>query len=424
MTDDARRIIIPYSPRQQFAPYHNRTQRWSVLVCHRRAGKTVAVVNDQIRKAMTLTLPNPRLAYLAPQLKQAKAVAWDYLKYYSSRIPDTVIRESDLSVRYPNGAVYRLYGSDNPDALRGIYLDDVSLDEAGDMPPNIFPEILRPALSDRRGSATFIGTPKGDNYFKETWDKSADNPDWFRMMLKASETNLIDPDELKAAREQMTPEQYAQEYECSFTAAIVGAYYGHEMEAAENEGRIGILHPEAYLQTHVIFDLGMDDATAIWFVQIVGNEVRLVEYLEDSGFGLPHYVQQIRQRDYNYGKFVFPPDVAVRELSTGLSRIDTLRGLGINPTIVAQHRIEDGINAVRMMLPNCRFDRAKCAHGIKALVNYQRSYDPIRKAFSNRPRHDWSSHGADSFRYLAMAKKTLMGQYETAGPLRRRIAIA
>ena len=424
MSDDTRKIVIPYSPRPQFMPYHNRIQRWAVLVCHRRAGKTVAVVNDQIKKAMSLNLPNPRLAYIAPQLKQAKAVAWDYVKYYSSRIPDVVIRESDLSVRYPNGAVYRLYGSDNPDAMRGIYLDDAALDEAGDMPPNMFPEILRPALSDRRGSTTFIGTPKGDNYFKETWEKSADNPDWFRMMLKASETNLIDPEELKMAREQMTPEQFDQEYECSFTAAIVGAYYGREMEAAEMEGRIGVLHPEPFLQTHVVFDLGMDDATAMWFVQVMGNEVRLVEYLEDSGFGLPHYVQQIRQRDYTYGKFLFPPDVAVRELSTGLSRIDVLRGMGINPTIVPQHRIEDGVEAVRMMIPNCRFDRAKCSQGIKALQNYQRSYDPMRKAFSNRPRHDWSSHGADAFRYLAKGLRSISNINESQGPLRRRIAIA
>ena len=222
-------VEIEIKAREQFRGLLESEHRWAIAVCHRRAGKTVACIQKLIKKAHECDKPRPRYAYIAPLLKQAKTVAWDYLKTAAFQIPGASIHESELRVDFKDGAQIRLYGADNPDSLRGIYLDGCVLDEAADMHPRMFSEILRPALSDRQGWCVWIGTPKGENSFYDLWSETKEDDDWFRLMLRASETNLIEAAELKDARRHMTDDQYAQEYECSFTAAIVGAYYAKEM---------------------------------------------------------------------------------------------------------------------------------------------------------------------------------------------------
>lgn len=403
-------IDLGYRAREQFVPFHKRTQRWSVIVAHRRAGKTVACVCDLIDAAICSDKKNPRFAYIAPLYKQAKTVAWDYLKEYGLKVPGAVPNESELRVDFPNGGRVRLFGSDNPDALRGIYLDGVIFDEAADGSPRVFPEIIRPALSDRKGWAAWIGTPKGQNDFFDLWEHAKVNPDYFPLMLKASMTGLIDHEELADARRQMTPEQYQQEYECSFQAAIIGAYFGREMEAADNEKRIAENIYDPSLEVHTAWDLGISDHTSIWFYQQDGLSVRLVDYYASNGFGLDHYAGVLRdrgyrpgnERGYKYGRHSLPHDAEVRELGTGRTRLETLRGLGIDANIVRKLNVEDGINAVRKILPRCWFDRDKCAEGIKALRQYRKEWDDVRKVFNERPLHDWASHPADAFRYLAV----------------------
>jgi len=394
--------VIPYEPRGQFRAFHDRKERWAVIVAHRRAGKTVACVNELIKGALLCTKPRPRFAYIAPLLKQAKTVAWDYAKEFGLVVPGASAHETELRLDLPNGGQVRLFGSDNPDALRGIYLDGVILDEAADMSPRVFNEILRPALSDRKGWAVWIGTPKGQNDFFDLWERSKADADWFRLMLKASETGIVDADELRDAKRQMTPEQYQQEYECSFQAAIVGAYYGREMQAADDENRIV---PHVYdpgLEVHTAWDLGIGDHTAIWFFQQSGFEIRLVDFYAANGYGLDHYAKVLQDKGYRYGRHILPHDAEVKELGTGKTRIETLRSLGISAEIARKIAVEDGINAVRRILPRCWFDRDKCAEGIKALRQYRREWDEIRKVFYERPLHDWASHPADSFRYLAI----------------------
>lgn len=399
-----------YSARPQFVPFHKRSQRWAVIVAHRRAGKTVACVLDLIDSALRCERKAPRFAYIAPLYKQAKTVAWDYLKEYGLKVPGATANESELRVDFPNGGRVRLFGADNPDTLRGMYLDGVILDEAADMSPRMFTEILRPALSDRQGWAVWIGTPKGQNDFFDLWETAKKDDAYFKLLLRASETELIDREELNDARRQMTPEQYAQEYECSFQAAIIGAYYGREMEQADNDKRIaaGIYDPS--LEVHTAWDLGISDHTSIWFYQQDGFGVRLIDYYANSGFGLDHYAGVLRDRGfrpggaqgYKYGRHYLPHDAEVRELGTGRTRLETLRGLGIDAVIVRKLSVEDGINAVRKILPRCWFDAEKCAEGIKALRQYRRDWDDVRKVFAERPLHDWASHPADAFRYLAV----------------------
>jgi phage terminase large subunit len=406
MADGSGRLItIPYAPRRSFWPYHNRTKRWSCIVAHRRAGKTVACINDLIKAAATCTRPDPRFAYIAPYYAQAKDVAWTYLKKYTAPIPGCLHNESELRVDLPNRSRIRLYGADNADRLRGVYFDGVIMDEYGDWDPRAWAEVIRPALSDREGWATFIGTPKGKNGFFDVWDAARQSPNWFALILRASETGLVKPGELADARSMMTAEQYEQEYECSFDAAIIGAYYGKEIAQLEKDKRIRSVPWEPSLPVYTAWDLGLDDATAIWFVQAAGSEIRVIDYYETNNTALTEVARVIRNdKPYTYGEHYLPHDAEIRELMTAKSRKDSLESLGLRPIVIApKNAVEDGINAARMMLPKCVFDETKCKQGLEALKQYRREWDDKLKTFRQRPLHDWTSHSADAFRYLAMS---------------------
>jgi len=404
---DVRNVVIDYKPRKQFIDFHARKERFACLVCHRRAGKTVACIHDLQRAALSCPLERPRMAYVSPYLRQSKTVAWDYLKeamqpFYKY---GATVNESELRVDYPTGAQVRLFGADNMQALRGIYLDGIVLDENADMDPRLWSEVIRPALADRKGFAVFIGTPKGRNSFYELYERSKADPTWFSLMLKASETGLIDAEELRLAREDLTEDQYLQEFECSFDAGVVGSYYAKLMRAAEDEGRIGNVNYDNAGQVWTAWDLGMRDATAIWWFQPVGkSEIRVIDYYESAGQDLAHYVKQVKARDYVYGGHILPFDVNVQELTTGKSRLEVLESLGLRNSIeiAPQHRVEDGINGVRVFLPRCWFDRKKCKRGIEALKQYRSTFDDKLQAFKANPLHDWTSHAADAFRYGAM----------------------
>ena len=415
---EAREILIelPYRPRKLQQVLHRRMRRFNVIVCHRRFGKSVLGVNHLIRAAARSPFPRPRFAYLAPYYKQAKSVAWDYLKHFTQAIPGVRQNESELRVDLPNGARLSLLGADNPDALRGIYLDGVVLDEFGQMAPRVFSEIVRPALADREGFAIFIGTPKGRNGFYQLYERARADRRWFTALYKASETGILSADELADAREMMTADEYAQEFECSFQAAIAGAYYAALVEQAEEQGRIGNVPWDPRLPVHTAWDLGIDDATAIWFCQQHGPEIRLIDYYESSGVGLDHYARVLQEKRYVYGDHILPRDAQVRELGTGRSRIETLASLGIPARPGRAFAVEDGINAVRLMLPRCWFDRTRCARGLDALRQYRRDFDEKLQSFRARPVHDWASHAADAFRYLAVGLRERSAMPYERGP--------
>lgn len=365
----------------------------------------MACVNDLQDGALRCHKLRPRFAYLSPYLKQSKTVAWDYLRAAMSplRSLGADVNESELRVDYHNGGQVRLYGADNADALRGIYLDGVVLDEFADMDPRVWAEVIRPALADRKGWAVFIGTPKGRNEFYKLWQRSQSEENWFSLMLRASETGLISTDELQLARRDLSEDQYAQEFECSFDAAIVGSYYGKLIAQAERDKRVCSVPYEPTAQVWTAWDLGIRDATAIWFAQSVGREVRLIDYYEASGADLGHYVREILNKPYVYGGHIVPHDAQAKELGTGKTRLEVLESLGLkNLTVAPMHRVEDGINAGRVFIPKCWFDSIKCERGVEALKLYRSEYDDKLQALKPRPVHDWTSHAADAFRYLAM----------------------
>jgi hypothetical protein len=409
------RITLPYAPRRIFLPYHKRSQRLACIVAHRRCGKTVACINDMIRRALLIERPHGRFAYVAPFLAQAKEVAWEYLKRYVAPVISDK-NEGELWIELLNGSRIRLHGADNPDRLRGSYLDGVVLDEFGDMRPSIWGEVIRPMLADRFGWATFIGTPKGRNDFAKVFERSQSSTDWFSAMFRASHTGILPEAELAAAREDMTPEQYEQEFECSFDAAILGAYFGKEMAQADREGRICDLHYDPDLPVHTSWDLGMGDPTAIWFWQIAGNQIRLIDHYENTGQAIPHYVSEIQSRGYKQGTDWLPHDAKIRDFGTGRTRIETLIDLGREPRFVPNNTLMDGINSARLLLPRCWFDRRKCADGIEALRQYRAEFDEKTKTFRDNPRHDWSSHSADAFRYMTLAYREIIPEPPRPAP--------
>jgi hypothetical protein len=204
----------------------------------------------------------------------------------------------------------------------------------------------------------------------------------------------------------MTPEQYAQEYEGSFSAAILGAYYGREMDTAETDGRIASNLYDPGIEVHTAWDLGASDQTVIWFAQRVGMDLRLVDCYSANGYGLDHYAKILQSKNYKYGRHFLPHDVEQKLLTGGeiaRTRRQTLESLGIPVTVAPKWSVDDGINAVRRILPRCWFDKDKCPEGINALRQYRREWDDVRKVFYERPLHDWTSDFADAFRMLAVS---------------------
>lgn len=374
--------------------------RFGVVVAHRRMGKTVSAINHLIKDSVLNTKEAPRYAYIAPTYGQAKRVAWDYLCKYVRPLGGTA-NISELRVDFM-GRRIQLYGSDNPDSLRGQYFDGVILDEIGDQNPKIWTEILRPALADRMGWCLFIGTPKGQNHFKDLRDRAEDTPEWGLLEFKASETNLVPESELKAARAEMGEDKYQQEFECSFHAAVEGSYYGKLMNDLEEKNRLVEITRDDLCQTFTAWDLGMGDSTAIWVAQITGQEVRILDYVENHGQGLDWYVNWIRDNGWTNATHKLPHDVSVRELGTGKSRLEMLQGAGLSVDVLPRLSVDDGIQSVRRLLPKCWFNMPRVRQGVDCLRNYRREFDEKRNVFYEKPLHDWASHGSDAFRYLAI----------------------
>ncbi len=250
-----------YVPRSVFTPLHNRDKRWVCVVAHRRCGKTVAMCADLVIGALETALPKPQFAYMAPQRDQAKRVAWTYLKDLTRPMWSKPPNESELKITINNGhggeSTIYVAGADNYDALRGMYFDGVVLDEVGQIRPSAWYKVLRPALSDRRGWAIFAGTPAGKNMFWNLREEARMNPETHLLLeLPASKTGIIHPDELRDAKAQMTEDAFLVEYECSFDAAVPGAYYAKQISEIYGLGRVGDFKPQADMPVHLVADLG------------------------------------------------------------------------------------------------------------------------------------------------------------------------
>ena len=397
----ANEIALKYEPREQFIPFHQRSSRFAALVCHRRAGKTVACVNELVTRGIFTKKPKSKYGYVGPFRQQAKEIAWEYLKDATEGIRKGPPRESDLRVTLFNGSTITIYGADNPDALRGLYFDGIILDEYGDCKPTLWGEIVLPTLLDRKGWAVFIGTMKGKNHFYKTLERAKTEPSWFHMELKASESGLLDADDLREARAEMTEAQYRQEMECDPNAAVMGTYYSEIIANMERDERMGHFPHNPNELVHVSADLGFSDSTAFWFWQLDSEGPIMIDYYEADGQKLQHYFDMLHGKEYEYADIWLPHDAKAKSFQTGRSTIEQFIQQGLPCKPVPKLAVQHGIDAARLILPTVRFDK-KCANGIEALRAYRRQWNEKTQQFANAPLHDWASNGSDAFRYFAL----------------------
>ncbi|MBK8455664.1 MAG: hypothetical protein IPL34_20500 [Thiofilum sp.] len=357
--------------------------------------------------ALNSLLPKPQFAYIAPTYSAAKRIVWTYLHQFLEKVPGVLFNEADLTAILPhNKAKIMLLSGENYNSIRGIYLDYCVMDEVADMSPLVWQEAVRPTLSDRGGGCLFLGTPRGNNHFKEWFDyaSSGKNTEWYGKMYKASETKIIPDKELASAQATMDDATYQQEYECSFSAGIVGAYFAKMMEEARTQGRLTTVPYQREFPVITGWDLGVSDSTTVWFAQQLPGKLHVIDYYETSGSDIATIVADLQKKGYVYDYHLLPHDAKARDLSTGKSIEQLLYTLGVRNVRVVPRvgQKRDSINAARLLLPRCTFDEKNCARGLLALTNYKRKWDDKTQSFADNPLHDWSSNGADAFQQLAM----------------------
>lgn len=382
----------------------------AVAVWHRRAGKDSTALN------FTAIAAHERVGtywHMLPLATQGRKVVWDGIDRSGRRVIDQVFpqplrkatNKQEMKIELKCGSIWQVVGSDNYNALIGANPVGVVFSEYAVADPAAW-DYIRPILAENGGWALFIYTPRGRNHGASLYDLARERENWFADLLTVDNTGAIPLAAIDEEREAgMSDEIVQQEFYCSFDAPLVGAYYAKLISDAETEGRIGNAPHEPQYPVHTAWDLGIGDSTAIWFFQQVGREVRLIDHYEASGVGLDHFAKMLKDKPYVYGDHLAPHDVEVRELGTGRSRRETLAGLGIKIRVVPRLGLDDGINAARLVLPRCWIDAGKCKRGLDALRQYRREWDGGLKVFKDRPLHDWASHSADAFRYLAVGLK-------------------
>lgn len=394
-----------YKPHKYQKEFHKSKKRFRIVVAHRRFGKTVMVLREIIKKALECKLPSPRYAYVAPTYRMAKVIAWDYLKQFTSDMKKVKYHASELRVDFGfNNARIQLLSAHEPDRLRGLYLDGVILDEYAMMRSDFFSKIIRPMLSDRKGWAVFIGTPLGKNHFYKLFEESEKLKNWYRGFYPVNKTGRISNQELEDIKKIMTPEEYAQEYECAWEISLPGTFYGELIKKMEDENRVreGVYLIDRPVNTY--WDLGYSDDTAIIFAQEDKGKILVVDSMADRGYPLPYYIKKLREKPYKYGRHFAPHDIRKTDFTNGKSAMDIASEYNFDFEITPRVGVIDGINAARLTLEDCIFEKNKTEDLVESLRQYRRKYDPETKAFSQNPLHDWTSHYADAFRYLAVCK--------------------
>jgi phage terminase large subunit len=421
-------VVLPYKPRPHFRPVHDSPKRWKFVVAHRRAGKTVALVNQLIRAALgnPRVTPPPRYAYIGPSFDQTKDLCWAYLKEFTANVPGISYLEGELTVRFPRGATIRLYGGALAyERMRGIYLDGAVLDEYPLLAPRAFTSVVRPCLADYRGFAIVSGTSAGDDHFHQLMVRSEGDPGWDIFDIKITDTgsDALSPDEVEEMRQDMSPDEFAREMLNSFDAPVEGAYYVEQLNILQAQNRVCKVSPD--LSTGVItsWDLGMRHLQVIWSFQVAGREIHWIDYIEGRGKNLSYYAELLalkaQTHGYSYRAHLLPHDVEVRELSTGKSRRHELTSLLSEPIItVPNHSTEDGISASRGILGISWFDESATRKGLARLRSYRRG-----KSGAAVP--DEAEDAADAFRTGCVGLPMIAGGSLSSGMagqrLRRRL---
>ncbi len=383
-----------------------------LLIWHRRAGKDKTCINLMARAMMQRV---GSYYYFTPTYSQGRKIIWEGMDADGFRFLGHIPRElwkgdpnnTEMRIELKNGSIFRVVGSDNIDSIVGTNPVGAIFSEYSLQDPAGW-EFIRPILRENKGWALFNGTPRGrNNHLFRLYQMAQGNPDWFVQKLGVDETHVMSEADVQSERDAgMDEELVQQEFYCSFDGGMSGAYYIPQMNAAEKEGRITSVPYDELMPVHTAWDIGVGDATSIvFFQQSPAGQIRVIDYYETSGEGLSYYARYLAGTGYTFGDHIAPHDIQVRELGTGKSRLEIARTLGINFKVARKLPIDDGINAVRMMLGTCWFDADKTTRLRDALMTYSKEWDPKNLLFKARPHHDWSSHGADAFRTLAVGRK-------------------
>lgn len=427
----ATEIIIPYKwkPRNYQLPawdyfFDDEEGKRGVCMWHRRAGKDLFAINLIASKIFR----RPGLYWhLLPTYKQGRSIVWNgftregrsFLDHFP---PSTIERKlgNEMQIHFKNGSIYQVVGTDDVDTLVGTNPIGVVFSEYSLQDPAAW-RFLSPILRENGGWGLFIYTMRGKNHGYRLYQMALKNDDWFSELLVAGDNGtkrdngepVISDEQIDKDRQEGMPEEIIlQEYYNSADAPLVGAYYSDQMQVALEQGRITTVNYDPKLHVDTSWDIGVGDSTAIVFSQSYGMEHRIIDYYENSGEGLPHYVKILQEKGYLYGKHFAPWDIKVREFTSGQARIETAAKLGVKFTVTQKHIVDDGIEAVRNILPKCWFDSKKCEQLLEGLRSYRKEFDSKKQLFTRMPVHDWASHPADAFRYFAwnMNKTRITGQ--------------
>ena len=417
-------ITIPhrYTPRAYQLPLLKAMDsgyKRAVQVWHRRAGKEKTCLNLMAKKMLERV---GSYYYVFPEFAQGRKILWDgsdkdgmrFLDHFPKQILYGKPNETEMKLRIKRpgtkepGSMLQIIGSDRYNAVMGTNPIGMIFSEYSLQDPTCW-GYFRPILAENEGWAVFNFTPRGENHAYDLWELAKSNPQhWYTNILTVSDTLAVKPEILAQERKEIlrlhgNDALFQQEYYCSFSVPISGAYYANHIQKAYQDARVGNVPHEPRLTVDTWWDLGVNDRMSVWFTQSVGHELRVIDYLEGSGQGLPYYISLLKEKQYIYGKHTAPHDIEVRELTNGKSRRDTASSLGINFNVAPKLPVIDGIDSARSLFDKCWFDQTKCKQGLNALKSYRKQYDDKRKTYLNTPYHDWSSNGADAFRTLAVS---------------------
>jgi hypothetical protein len=392
----------------------------AVEVAHRRWGK------DDVLLHHTAIAAHERVAsywHCLPLYSQARKAIWTAVNPHTGkrRIDEAFPHElrastndQEMFIRFKIGSTWQVIGSDRYNTLVGAGVAGVGFSEYALSNPSSW-GYIRPMVEENNGWAVFITTPRGRNHAKSLFDMAKANPKWFAEISTAHDTGALSPESLEETLveykalygQDLGQAQFDQEYDCSFNAAILGAFYAREMHAVRQEGRIQSIQPIPGRPVHRAWDIGVRDDTSIWWFQVVGQRVYILDCYTASGVGVDHYAEVVHARGFQAGNDFVPHDAKVLEWGSGRTRVEQMTALGLNPVVVPLAGKMDGINAARMTLSRCLFHPRTEEVGMAALEQYRREWDDDKKAFKASEVHDWTSHLADAFRYLSMAWRTV-----------------
>jgi phage terminase large subunit len=399
----------------------------AVQVWHRRAGKEKTDFGGIMPKKMLERVGS--YFYVFPTFVQGRKVLWDgadkdgfrFIDHFPQAILYGKPNDTEMKIRLKKpgtnepGSLLQVIGSDNFNATMGTNPIGIVFSEYSLQDPICW-SYYRPILAENGGWALFNFTPRGENHAYGIYELAKADPfdavinptGWFTSLLTVKDTGVVSEAVLEQERRETVRLEgndsvHQQEYYCSFTAPVQGAYYGEQLSQALRDGRIGHVPHEPRLSVDTWWDLGFNDRMAIWLTQSVGQELRVIDYMEGSGQGLPFYIGKLKEKPYVYGRHVAPHDIEVHELGNGKTRRETARALGVDFEVAPKLPKPDQIDAGRALFAKCWFDKEKTKDGVNALKNYRKQYDEKRKTYLNTPYHDWASNGADAFATLAVS---------------------